>query len=643
MTRDNFSKDDNSIELQTTSKQQNLGNTNLQFYNMDSGTAILNFIVTKNDRPFEIGPSNAKASIALKTSNYTVENGVFISDDLTFVDPINGRLSYTLPDSILSYTGAVHGQVYFAQNGSSNVIVQREFTFTVANDLISNIHATTKLTHIKALNDITESIKDEVDLIKNSLSGGRDVVEGINNTLSDGIAQLEHKQNETVELITTLENEKSSIFEEKVDGFLSEVESKKNEIDTDITRLESEMSNANVLLSTNTENWQKHALTDSNGYIKELDGVSIEQILKNSTGSTIYHITNATDAPSFNMVESIPSTVETPTIPDTSDNVDTGINDDVPNDGDNGIYDDPEESSSVTGETPIPEVVTSGDSGILKIFKADGKGRATWEPDDLNEIYTRFYQNNLWYGWGKINDEGISKDYITNNIQTGVDESKAYTDEKVNQFGGQKYIITKDDGTLIQVNLDYGLAKLYALKSGIYFATNVPDLPAAVKSVNGYLKIYYKDLTTAYIEFIPNGSDTRYIKTLNNSTWSPFNSAESSMTNVLFEGSANTVGTTINLVDSLKNYIFLFIYGEYPGGEFTETGNPTNTRNINIDTHNLAGMDASSAVLYECSLSYVSDTQLKINSDNYYDVKGNKSSGESANRFTIQKIVGVRR
>lgn len=227
MTRDNFSKDDNSIELQTTSKQQNLGNTNIQFYNMDSGTAVLNFIVTKNDRPFEIGPSNAKASIALKTSNYTVENGVFISDDLTFVDPINGRLSYTLPDSILSYTGTVHGQVYFAQNGSSNVIVQREFTFTVANDLISNIHATTKLTHIKTLNDITESIKDEVDLIKNSLSGGRDVVEGINNTVSDGIAQLEHKQNETVELITTLENEKSSIFAEKVDGFLSEVESKK--------------------------------------------------------------------------------------------------------------------------------------------------------------------------------------------------------------------------------------------------------------------------------------------------------------------------------------------------------------------------------------------------------------------------------
>lgn len=641
MTRDNFSKDDNSIELKTTSKQQNLGNTNIQFYNMDSGTAVLNFIVTKNDRPFEIGPSNAKASIALKTSNYTVENGVFISDDLTFVDPINGRLSYTLPDSILFYTGTVHGQVYFAQNGSSNVIVQREFTFTVANDLISNIHATTKLTHIKTLNDITESIKDEVDLIKNSLSGGRDVVEGINNTVSDGIAQLEHKQNETVELITTLENEKSSIFAEKVDGFLSEVESKKNEIDTDITRLESEMSNANVLLSTNTENWQKHALTDSNGYIKELDGVSIEQILKNSMGSTIYHITKATDAPSFNMVESIPSTVETPTIPDTSDDVDTGINDDVPNDGDTGIYDDPEESGSVTGEMPIPEIVTSGESGILKIFKADGKGRATWEPDDLNEIYTRFYQNNLWYGWGKINDEGISKDYIANNIQTGVDTAKAYTDEKVGQFGGQKYVLTKDDGTLIQVNLDFGLDKLYALKSGVYYATNVPDLPSTVKSVNGYLKIYYKDLTTAYIEFTPIGGTTRYIKQLANSTWTAFYTPDSTNNVVLFEGSATGQGTQINLTDSYKNYSSLKFFVKSFGGDDIKEFEGNRTSSIVLYTLNVVNADGSDGHISETTITRTSEKVLTI--DNEVTWRFKILTGQPViNGVVITKIVGVK-
>lgn len=643
MAKENFLKDDNGIELKTTSKQQNLGNTNLQFYNMDSGTAVLNFIVTKNDRPFEIGPSNAKASIALKTANYTVENGVFISDDLKFIDPVNGRLSYTLPDELLAYTGTVYGQVYFAQNGTSNVIVQRQFTFTVANDLISNFSATTKLTYIKTLNDITEGIKDEVDLIKKSLSGGRNVVEGINNTISEGIKQLEHKSNETVELITTLENEKSSIFEEKVDSFLNEVESKKTEINTDITRLQSQMSNANVLLSTDTENWQKYALTDSNGYVKELTGASIEQTLKNSTGSAIYHITNATDAPSFNKVESIPTTVVSPTVPNTSIDADTGTNDDIPNDEDIGIYDDPEENDSITSETPTEEVVASGDSGILKIFKANGKGRATWEPDDLNEIYTRFYQNNLWYGWGKINDEGISKEYISNNIQTSIDTSKAYTDEKVSKFGGQKYVLTKDDGTLIQVNLDFGLSKLYALKSGLYYATNVPDLPTTAGGSNGYLTVKYKDITTALIEFVPEGTSRRYTKQLTKSTWSGWTTADTNNLAVVFEGTANGTGTSLNLTESLDNFLLLHFYGTFPGGTFVLEGNPIGSGSIYLRPINIVDETGNGGGIYEIGLSKTTRSQLTIAVDVYWDLGANKGFGPDTNKCTITRIVGVRK
>lgn len=640
MAIDNFSKDDNSIELKTTSKQQNIGNTNLQFYNMDSGTAILNFIVTKNERPFEIGPSNAKASIALKTANYSVDNGVFISDDLNFIDPINGRLSYTVPDSILAYTGTVHGQVYFAQNGSSNVIVQRKFTFTVANDLISNIHATTKLTYIKTLNDLTESIKDEVELIKESLSGGRTVVEGINKSVADGITQLEHKKNETMELITTLENEKSSIFEEKVDGFLNEVETKKTAIDSDISRLQTQMSEANLLLSTDTENWQKYAFTDSTGFLKELNEVSIEQTLKNATSSAIYHITNATDAPSFNITESIPATVTPPTETVTTD-TDTGVNDDVAENSDTGIYDDPEESDSVTGETPTPIVIENGKSGILKIFKSDGKGRATWEPDDKNEIYTRFYQNSLWYGWGKINDEGISKEYISNNIQTSLNSSKAYTDEKVSQFGGQKYPLTKDDGTLIQINLDFGLSKLYALKSGIYYATNVPELPSNVKSVNGYLKVYYKDVTTAYIEFTPVGGTTRYIKQLTNSVWSAFYTPDSTNNVVLFEGSATGLGTQINLTDSYKNYSSLKVSVKGYGGDDVKEFEGNRTANIVLYTFNVVNADGSDGHISESTLVRTSEKVLTI--DNEVTWRFKTLAGQPVtNGVVITKIVGVK-
>ena len=154
MREEAFLKDDNIVPLEVTSQYKRLTDTNIRFFNTDKGTSVLNFIVTKNDKPFEIGSNNAKATIDLKTENYGVETGAHISDDLTFVDPINGRLSYTLTDELLRYTGRVFGQVFFTQNGSNNIIVMREFAFRIDNDQISDFDGKTKLVYIKTLKDI---------------------------------------------------------------------------------------------------------------------------------------------------------------------------------------------------------------------------------------------------------------------------------------------------------------------------------------------------------------------------------------------------------------------------------------------------------------------------------------------------------
>jgi hypothetical protein len=111
--------------------------------------------------------------------------------------------------------------------------------------------------------------------------------------------------------------------------------------------------------------------------------------------------------------------------------------------------------------------------------------------------------------------------------------------------------------------------------------------------------------------------------------------------NVLFEGNANGVGTPINLSESLDNFIVLFIYGDFPGGEFTTLGNPQGTRNINLNLDNIVGLDATGTSTYECSLSKVNSQRLQINSDSSMNVIDGTSSGANANKFTIQKIVGV--
>ncbi|PNN64330.1 hypothetical protein RK97_005050 [Staphylococcus sp. FDAARGOS_39] len=81
---------------------------------------------------------------------------------------------------------------------------------------------------------------------------------------------------------------------------------------------------------------------------------------------------------------------------------------------------------------------------------------------------------------------------------------------------------------------------------------------------------------------------------------------------VLFEGNANGVGTPINLSEPLDSFIVLYIYGDFPGGEFVTLGNPLSTRNINLNLDNIVGLDATSTSTYECSLAKVNNQQLKI-------------------------------
>ncbi|MBR9238896.1 BppU family phage baseplate upper protein, partial [Staphylococcus aureus] len=77
MVVDNFSKDDNLIELQTTSQYNPVIDTNISFYESDRGTGVLNFAVTKNNKPLSISKHNddsiVKTSIVLKTDDYNVD------------------------------------------------------------------------------------------------------------------------------------------------------------------------------------------------------------------------------------------------------------------------------------------------------------------------------------------------------------------------------------------------------------------------------------------------------------------------------------------------------------------------------------------------------------------------------------------
>lgn len=605
MVVDNFSKDDNLIELQTTSQYNPVIDTNISFYESDRGTGVLNFAVTKNNKPLSISKHNAMTSIVLKTDNFDDEHGAYISDELTIVDAINGRMQYVIPNEFLKYTGRVHAQAYFTQNGSNNVIVERQFNFNIQNDLISNFDGKTKLVYIKSIQDLTESVKEEVEDLKKSLSDTKSLVTEIDSRINQGIQRLEIKQNEAVQMITTTQDKAVQYINSEFQKIID----KEQAIFERVNEVEQQINGADLVKGNSTTNWQKSKLTDDYGKAIESSEQSIEAVLRHANSSRIIHITNATDAPSFKDI----GTLETPK----EDGVDDG--------------------SEVSATTN-----TLGKSGLLVVYVVDDStARATWYPDDSNDEYTTYKIGGTWYQFYKKVDEELTKKFVKETSNNALNQAKQYVDDKFGTTSWQQHKMTEANGQSIQVNLNNAQGDLGYLTAGNYYATRVPDLPGSVESYEGYLSVFVKDETNKFFNFTPANSKKVYTRSIINgrldSQWTVPNEYKKA---VLFDGAANGVGTTLNLTESYQNYSLLVISGTYPGGTFAEVSLTSMPNSIVISKTNLVDSDGNGGGLYECSVSKTSNTTFRIDVDILYDIGKSAGSGANANKITIKRIEG---
>ncbi|HAR7072743.1 TPA: DUF2479 domain-containing protein [Staphylococcus aureus] len=605
MVVDNFSKDDNLIELQTTSQYNPVIDTNISFYESDRGTGVLNFAVTKNNKPLSISKHNAMTSIVLKTDNFDDEHGAYISDDLTIVDAINGRMQYVIPNEFLKYTGRVHAQAYFTQNGSNNVIVERQFSFNIENDLISNFDGKTKLVYIKSIQDLTESIKEEVEDLKKSLNDTKSLVSEIDSRINQGIQRLEIKQNEAVQMITTTQDKAvqyiNSEFQKIVD--------KEQAIYKRLSEVEQQINEADLVKGNSTVNWQKSKITDDYGKAIESSEQSIDSVLSAVNTSKIIHITSATDAPSFEDI----GTVDTPK----EDGVDDG------------------------SDIPVAPN-TLGKSGILVVYVVDDStARATWYPDDSNDEYTKYKIGGTWYPFYKKNDGDLTKQFVEETSNNALNQAKQYVDDKFGTTSWQQHKMTEANGQSIQVNLNNAQGDLGYLTAGNYYATRVPDLPSDVESYEGYLSVFVKDETNKLFNFTPYNSKKIYTRSITNgrleTQWTVPNEHKST---VLFDGGANGVGTTINLTEPYTNYSILLVSGTYPGGVIEGFGLTALPNAIQLSKANVVDSDGNGGGIYECLLSKTSSTTLRIDNDVYFDLGKTSGSGANANKVTITKIMG---
>ncbi|HEG7369204.1 TPA: BppU family phage baseplate upper protein [Staphylococcus aureus] len=605
MVVDNFSKDDNLIELQTTSQYNPVIDTNISFYESDRGTGVLNFAVTKNNKPLSISKHNAMTSIVLKTDNFDDEHGAYISDDLTIVDAINGRMQYVIPNEFLKYTGRVHAQAYFTQNGSNNVIVERQFSFNIENDLISNFDGKTKLVYIKSIQDLTESVKEEVEDLKKSLNDTKSLVSEIDSRINQGIQRLEIKQNEAVQMITTTQDKAVQYINTE----FQKIVDKEQAIYKRLSEVEKQISGADLVKGNSTVNWQKSKITDDYGKAIESSEQSIDSVLSAVNTSRIIHITSATDAPSFEDI----GTVDTPK----EDGVDDG------------------------SDIPVAPN-TLGKSGVLVVYVVDDStARATWYPDDSNDEYTKYKIGGTWYPFYKKNDGDLTKQFVEETSNNALNQAKQYVDDKFGTTSWQQHKITEANGQSIQVNLNNAQGDLGYLTAGNYYATRVPDLPSGVESYEGYLSVFVKDETNKLFNFTPYNSKKIYTRSITNGRLEPqWTVPNEHKSTVLFDGGANGVGTTINLTEPYTNYSILLVSGTYPGGVIEGFGLTALPNAIQLSKANVVDSDGNGGGIYECLLSKTSSTTLRIDNDVYFDLGKTSGSGANANKVTITKIMG---
>ncbi|EVH36395.1 TPA: phage baseplate upper protein [Staphylococcus aureus] len=605
MVVDNFSKDDNLIELQTTSQYNPIIDTNISFYESDRGTGVLNFAVTKNNRPLSISSEHVKTSIVLKTDDYNVDRGAYISDELTIVDAIDGRLQYVIPNEFLKHSGKVHAQAFFTQNGSNNVVVERQFSFNIENDLVSGFDGITKLVYIKSIQDTIEAVGKDFNQLKQNMADTQTLIAKVNDSATKGIQQIEIKQNEAIQAITATQTSAT----QAVTAEFSKIVEKEQAIFARVNEVEKQINGADLVKGNTTTNWQKSKITDDYGKAIESSEQSIDSVLSAINTSRIIHITSATDAPSFKDI----GTLETPK----EDGVDDG--------------------SEVSATTN-----TLGKSGLLVVYVVDDStARATWYPDDSNDEYTTYKIGGTWYQFYKKVDEELTKKFVKETSNNALNQAKQYVDDKFGTTSWQQHKMTEANGQSIQVNLNNAQGDLGYLTAGNYYATRVPDLPGSVESYEGYLSVFVKDETNKFFNFTPANSKKVYTRSITNgrldSQWATPNEHK---TAVLFDGAANGVGTRINLTEAYTNYAILFISGTYPGGVIEAFSLTSIPNAIQLSKTNVVDSDGNGGGSYECLITKESGTTLKIDNDVYLDLGSKTGSGANANRVTINKIVG---
>ncbi|MGW8014803.1 BppU family phage baseplate upper protein [Staphylococcus xylosus] len=315
-----------TTQLDTTAYYQKLLDLNVRFFVNDDNTAILDFPVTRNDKPVPLSEVNTKSYIAIITPD-----GSKKIDYLEFYDELNGVLRYKLPNDVLAHVGKHHAQVYISVKGVSDVVVERKISFHVEDDYINSIDADTKLSYIRIFDDLYSAIQERVVAIEKAIENAADYVTQIENARDKAYEDITNLVNQTkqeietiiddykTEILNTL-NDSEKTIEERSEHYIQQAENAKTEVTQAINSAElvkeswvremiSDMetkTNASQKIDTAIDNlrkyiddgdWQKSKLTTDLGSAIKIENLDFDSFNASINNTGLYYIVNGVSGP----------------------------------------------------------------------------------------------------------------------------------------------------------------------------------------------------------------------------------------------------------------------------------------------------------------------------------------------------------
>lgn len=268
-----------NLQLETTAQYQNLSQLNVQFWNQDQSTAILQFQITRNDYPLSLSEENVKVFIALETGD-----SFLVDDNFNYLDQLNGVISYDIPNDFMKLAKNVTGQVYVTTLDEEEVVVQRKFSFNVANDLISNLPAEDKIREIKYFSDMRAEVAEMMTKLNSDFENMNDYVTQVQDTTQQGITTLTKLIDDKEKAYNDNHEAKMKELNDKGTEYSAKFDDDKQYMDEKFTAFQSSVNGSGLVTTGQSKDWQKYKLTNDDGTRKYLNKGSFTDIKQLSPG-----------------------------------------------------------------------------------------------------------------------------------------------------------------------------------------------------------------------------------------------------------------------------------------------------------------------------------------------------------------------